>query len=333
MKTKKLWSLIVVLAMMLSLAACGGSSDSADSADDGASDEGKVYKIGMCQQMEHEALDAASQGFMDACTELFGEGNVVFDEKNAQGEQAQCSTIINQFISDDVDLILANATLPLQVAASATSEIPILGTSVTDYATALGISDWTGITGVNISGTCDLTPLAELEDMLLELFPDVKQVGIVYCSGEPNSEYQANVFAEALDEDSIAWKEFTAVDSNDLASVVTAAIAECDVLWIPTDNLCAQYTDIVNNVCEPAGVPVIASEPGMCAGFGVAALGIEYYDIGYRAGEMAYDILVNGEDVSAMPIETAAKYSKICTPSRAELLGITLPEDYVSVED
>lgn len=248
---------------------------------DVSSDEAKVYKIGLCQMVEHEALDAAIQGFQDACNELFGEGNVVIDVQNGQGEQPMCSTIINQFVS----------------------------------------------------GTCDLTPLADLEDMLLELFPDVKQVGIVYCSGEPNSEYQASVFEEALKADNVAWKEFTAVDSNDLSSVVTAAIAECDVLWISTDNLCAQYTDIVYNVCEPAGVPVIASEPGMCAGFGVAALGIEYYDIGYRAGEMAYEILVNGADITTMPIETASNVSKICTPSRAAKLGVTLPEDYVSVEE
>ena len=220
MKFKKLVSVVLVAACVFSLAACGSSSDSTDKSADNGSDSGKNYKIGILQQLEHAALDEATKGFEDACTEKFGEGNVKFDLQNGQGEQANCATIANNFVADNVDLILANATTALQCASAATSDIPILGTSVTDYATALDISDWTGTTGMNISGTSDLAPIDEQEAMLKELLPDAKTVGLLYCSAEPNSAYQAKLFAEALEKDGIAYKEYTAADSNEIQSVV-----------------------------------------------------------------------------------------------------------------
>ena len=261
MKLKKILAIMMAATMGMAMTACGGSSDSGsessgteESASSESSGSGETYTIGICQQMEHDALDQATQGFMDACTELFGEGNVEFDQQNAQGEQAMCSTIINNFVSADVDLILANATLPLQTAAQATADIPILGTSITDYATALGIDDWTGATGVNVSGTSDLAPIDQQEDMLLELLPDTKKVGILYCSAEPNSQYQAQLFEEALEEDGIEYEEYTAADSNEIQTVVTSAIETCDAIYIPTDNTMASNTQIVNNVCMPAKI-------------------------------------------------------------------------------
>lgn len=331
MKMKKLLSIMLSLVMVLALAACGNSSDSADDASADAPED-KVYNIGVCQLLEHVALDQATDGFQDACDELFGEGKVKVTVQNGQGEQAVCSTIVNQFISDDVDLIMANATLPLQTAASATGEIPILGTSITDYATALGISDWTGVTGANISGTTDLAPLAEQENMLVEMFPDVKQVGIVYTSSEANSQYQADVFAKELEADEIAYKKFTCTDSNDLASVVTAAVAECDVLYIPTDNNIANNTTAIHDIVVPAGVPVIAGEAGICGGCGVATLSISYYDIGYMTGEMAYEILVNGADITTMEVQSAPNVTKMYNPDICEALGITPPEGYEAIE-
>ena len=282
--------------------------------------------------MEHAALDAATEGFQDACTEKFGEENVEFDVENAQGEQNMCSTIINNFVSADVDLILANATLPLQTAAQATADIPILGTSVTDYATALGITDWTGTTGVNISGTCDLAPIEEQEDMMMELLPDVKTVGILYCSAESNSKYQAELFEAELEADGVEYKEYTAADSNEIQSVVTNAVEECDAIYIPTDNTMAANTQIINNICLPAKVPVIAGEQGICSGCGVATLSISYYDIGYRAGEMAYEILAEGADITTMPIETAPEVTKMYNPTICEELGISVPDDYTAIE-
>ena len=273
MKRKKAAAILMVMAMTASLAACGSDSSSGSTSSDSQSaDSGsdETYTIGICQQMEHDALDQATLGFQDACKEKFGEDKVEFDVQNAQGEQAMCSTIVNGFVSSDVDLILANATLPLQTAAQATSDIPILGTSVTDYATALGIEDWTGATGVNISGTCDLAPISEQEDMLTELLPDAKTVGILYCSAESNSKYQAELFEKELEADGIEYKEYTAADSNEIQSVTQSAAEECDVIYVPTDNTMAANTQIINNICLPAKVPVIAGEQGICSGCGVA---------------------------------------------------------------
>lgn len=327
MKLKKAAAILIAAAMTASLAACGSSSSGSGSAgSDG------TYTIGICQQMEHPALDAATEGFQDACKEKFGEDNVEFDVQNAQGEQTMCSTIINNFVSSDVDLILANATLPLQTAAQATADIPILGTSVTDFASALGISDWTGATGVNISGTCDLAPIEEQEDMLTELLPEVKTVGILYCSAESNSKYQAELFETELEKDGIEYKEYTAADSNEIQSVVTNAVSECDAIYIPTDNTMASNTQIINNICLPAKVPVIAGEQGICSGCGIATLSISYYDIGYRAGEMAYEILAEGADISTMEIETAPQVTKMYNPTICEELGITVPDDYEAIE-
>ena len=331
MKLKKAAAILMAAAMTASLAACGSSSSGENSSGSSAGSDG-TYTIGICQQMEHPALDAATEGFQDACKEKFGEDNVEFDVQNAQGEQTMCSTIINNFVSSDVDLILANATLPLQTAAQATADIPILGTSVTDFASALGISDWTGATGVNISGTCDLAPIEEQEDMLTELLPEAKTVGILYCSAESNSKYQAELFEAELEKDGIEYKEYTAADSNEIQSVVTNAVSECDAIYIPTDNTMASNTQIINNICLPAKVPVIAGEQGSCSGCGIATLSISYYDIGYRAGEMAYEILAEGADISTMKVETAPQVTKMYNPTICEELGITVPDDYEPIE-
>jgi len=333
MKLRKIMAVLMAASVAASLAGCGGSSSSGSSdssSDSASSDSGKVYKIGICQQLEHEALDQATQGFEDACEEKFGKDNVTFDLQNGQGEQANCATITNSFVADNVDLILANATTALQCAAAATDSIPILGTSITDYATALDISDWNGSTGMNISGTSDLAPIDQQEDMLVELVPDVKTVGILYCSAEPNSAYQAKLFEDALKEDGIEYKEYTAADSNEIQSVTTSAISECDALYIPTDNTMASNTEIINNICLPAKVPVVAGEQGICAGCGIATLSISYYDIGYKAGEMAYDILENGKDISTM--EIAPNVTKMYNPTICEELGIEVPDEYEAIE-
>ncbi|MBP3476640.1 MAG: ABC transporter substrate-binding protein [Lachnospiraceae bacterium] len=357
---KKVLALLMVTAMSSAMLAGCGSSESAeapaessteeaaetteaeeevsDTTEDTASEEAeapaadKVYNIGICQLLEHPALDEATRGFEEALTELLGEGNVNFDFQNAQGEQTNCATICTQFVTDGDDLILANATAPLQAAAAATNTIPILGTSITDYATALDIADWTGATGTNISGTSDLAPLEEQENMLVELFPDAKKVGILYCSAEANSVYQAQVFEQYLEEDGIEYEEFTAADSNEIQAVVTSACESCDVLYIPTDNTMAANTETVNNVALPAGVPIIAGEEGICSGCGVATLSISYYDIGYTAGEMAYDILVNGADITTMDIKFAPQVTKEYNASICETLGVTIPDDYVAIE-
>lgn len=326
MNTKKLIALIMTFIMGATLAACGSTDNGADTDADN-----KVYNIGICQLTEHEALDDATQGFKDALVDLLGEDGVTFNEQNGQGEQAMCSTIVNNFISENVDLILANGTLPLQVAAQATADIPILGTSITDYGTALGITDWTGTTGVNVSGTSDLTPIAQQEDMILELFPDTQKVAIIYCSAEPNSAYQVDIFKEECEADNLAYGEYPFADSNEMISVLNAAVAECDVVYVPTDNTVVANAQLLKDVCFPANVPVVASDSGTCAIAAVATLSGSYYGIGYRSGEMAYEVLVNGADISSMEIEYSPEVTKLYNKENCEYFNITVPEDYVEL--
>ena len=293
--------------------------------------EEETYTVGICQLVQHDALDAATQGFRDALTELLGD-RVTFDEQNASGDSATCITIINSFIAEDVDLIMANATAALQAAQAGTGDIPILGTSVTDYGTALGIDDWTGTSGTNISGTSDLAPLDQQAAMIQELFPDAKEVGLLYCSAEPNSVYQIDVITGYLTEMGYNCTEYAFTDSNDVASVATNACATSDVIYIPTDNTAASCTEAIRNVVEPAGVPVVAGEQGICSGCGVATLSISYYDLGYATGEMAYEILVNGADVSTMPVEFAPSVTKMYNAELCEILGVTIPDGYTAIE-
>jgi putative ABC transport system substrate-binding protein len=352
-KMKKLLALLLALAMVLSLAACGAktetttteASDTAEEtaevaeteevADAAEEEDDTVYTIGIIQLIEHAALDAATQGFKDALVDLLGEDHVVFDEQNAQGDSANCATIANSLVSEGVDLILANATASLQAAAAATADIPILGTSITDYGTALDMSDgWDGTTGRNISGTADLAPLDGQAEVLNELFPveEYANVGIVYCSAEANSVYQATVIRGYLEDMGYTVTEYTFADSNDIASVVTNACDASDVLYIPTDNTAANCTETIDSVALPAGVPIIAGEEGICSGCGVATLSISYYEIGYIAGQMAYEVLVNGADISTMEVQYAPNFTKEYDAARCETLGITIPEDYVAIE-
>ena len=339
MKIRKIFAAIAAAAMAVSATACASSTNSSSAADSSAADSSaadsstpaatadaastadassaaddssaaeipadKVYNIGICQLVQHEALDAATQGFKDVLTEKLGA----------------------------VDLILANATGALQAASAATATIPILGTSVTDYATALSIDDWTGATGTNISGTSDLAPIDEQAKMLLEMFPDVKQVGILYCSAEANSKYQATLFANALADAGVACKEYSAADTNEISTVCTTAIGECDVLYLPTDNTMASSTETIKNIVVPAGIPVIAGEEGICRGCGVATLSISYEDLGRATGEMAYEILVEGADISTMDVRFAPNVTKKYNASICAELGITAPEGYEAIAE
>ena len=289
------------------------------------------FRVGICQLVTHDALDAATQGFMDALTVELGADNVTFDVQNAAGDSNTCSTIANSFVAENVDLILANATPALQAAASATSEIPILGTSVTDYAFALEIEGWTGTVGGNISGTSDLAPLDQQAAMIQELFPDAKNIGLLYCSAEANSQYQVDEMTKYLTELGLTATAFAFTDTNDVASVAQAACDASDVLYIPTDNTAASNTEAIANVVIPAKVPVVAGEEGICSGCGVATLSISYYDLGYATGEMAAKILADGADVSTMPVEFAPNVTKKYNAANCEALGITPPSDYVAI--
>ena len=316
---KKIVSILLVLAMVLCMASCGSESAA----------EG-TYKVGICQLVQHVALDAATEGFKAALTEKLGD-EVTFVEHNASGDAATCVTICNQLVAEGVDLMMGNATAALQAAAAASATIPVVGTSITDYATALEIEGWTGKTGTNITGTADLAPLDEQAAMIPELFPDAKNVGIVYCSAEPNSVYQANIVIAELEAAGLTCEVFTFADSNDVANVVSAACAASDVLYIPTDNTAASCAETINNVALPAGVPIISGEENACKGFGVATLSISYFDIGYIAGEMAAEILVNGANPGEMEIGYAPEVVKKYNADICAALGITVPENYVAI--
>lgn len=327
---KKLLSVALASTMVVGLAGCGNSATTNSGSDSTADKSGKTYTIGICQLVQHEALDAATQGFKDAITEELGD-KVTFDEQNAQGDSNTCSTIITDFVSKNVDLILANATPALQAASAGTSDIPILGTAVTEYGVALDLDDFDGTVGGNISGTSDLAPLEDQAAMLNELFPDAKNVGLIYCSAEANSQYQVDTVKAALEKLGYTCTYYAFSDSNDLSSVATTAATESDVIYVPTDNTVASNTEIINNICLPEKVPVIAGEEGICEGCGVATLSINYYDLGVATGKMALKVLVDGEDISKMPIEYAPQFTKEYNPEICEELGIEVPDDYVAI--
>ena len=344
MRKKKLALLFAVTAVA-ALTACGTKNDSKNKTkevtndvtnqqEDTAnnSDSNKKYKVGICQLIQHEALDAATKGFKDALTENLGD-QVVFDEQNAQGDIPTCSTIINGLVSANVDLILANATPALQTAAAGTNKIPILGTSITDYATALELDNFTGTIGTNVSGTSDLAPLDGQAEMIHELFPDAKKIGLLYCSAEANSQYQVDTIKTYLEEDGYTCTYYSFSDSNDLSAVATKATSSSDVIYIPTDNVVASNTELINNICLPAKIPVVAGEEGIVKGCGVASLTISYYEIGRLTGEMATRILKDGEDIKQMPIEYAPNYTKKYNKAICEQLGIDVPDGYEALEE
>lgn len=287
----------------------------------------EIYNIGICQLVQHDALDEATQGFKDTLTELMGE-SVFFNEQNASGDTATCIAIINAFLAEEVDLILANATPSLQAAQSGTGDIPILGTSITDYGAALGIADWTGVTAQNVSGTSDLTPLDAHAALLNEMFPDAKEVGLLYCSAEANSQYQLETIEGYLKELGYSCTYYGFVDSNDVASVTQTACQNSDVLYVPTDNTVASCNEIIRNVIEVENRAIIGGDEAICASCGVATICIDYYELGCATGQMAYEILANGADVSTMPVEFAPSYAKVYNPELCEMLGVTAPDGY-----
>ena len=333
-KSKKILTMglaaLTALTMSISMTGCGNSASSVSSVD-GNSDNSKVYNIGICQLIQHEALDAATKGFKDTLTEKLG-SKVKFDEQNAQGDSANCTTICNQFVSSNVDLILGNGTAALQAAYTNTDKIPVLGTSITDYATALDIKDWTGVSNMNVSGTSDLAPLEEQAKMLNEIFPDAKNVGILYCSAEANSKYQADTITPFLEKFGYKVSSYTFSDSNDIAAIAKDACDKNDVLYIPTDNTAANNTGIINNIAIAAKTPIIAGEEGICKGCGVATLSISYYELGQKTGEMAYDILVNGKDISKMEIQSAPNVTKMYDAERCKELGVKIPDGYTAIK-
>ena len=325
---KKLFTLFLALVMLASMAACG-KTDTPDNTGDNA--ENATYQVGVCQLTQHDALDAATQGFVDALNTILGSEHVNIDVQVASGDSTTCTPIVNSFVNKKVDLIMANATPALTAAASATSEVPILGTAVTAYGVALDLDDFNGTVGGNISGTSDLAPLDQQAAMIQELFPDAKTVGLLYCSAEPNSVYQCDVIEGYLTQEGYTVARYAFTDTNDVTSVAQTAADNSDVIYIPTDNTAASNTEAIANVVLPAKVPVVAGEEGICNGCGVATLSISYYDLGHATGEMAAKILAKGGDISTMPVEYAPNVTKKYNAANCEALGITPPDGYEAI--
>ena len=313
---KKVIAIVCAALLLLSMAACSSSAKK------------DKYVVGVCQLVPHEALDAATNGFCDALKEALGEENVEIKVEVAAGDSNTCAPIVNAFVADKVDLIMANATPALQAAAAATADIPILGTSVTEYGVALGIENFSGTVGGNISGTSDLAPLDQQADMITEWCPDAKAVGLLYCSAEANSKYQVDTVQAYLEAKGLSCTQYAFADSNDLAAVAQAAADASDVIYVPTDNTAAAASGVIDGVCRPAGVPVIAGEAGICSGCGIATLSISYYDLGYATGKMAAKVLTGEADISTMPVGYAEKVTPMYNAEICADLGLTPLDGY-----
>ena len=324
---KKIIAILCAAMMLVSMTACGTAGTTETTKADGK------YVIGICQFLPHPALDSATQGFKDAVIAGLGEENVTFDEQNAAGEASNCSTIVNGLVASNVDLIMANATPAVAAAYNATETIPILGTSVTEYGVALGIDNFSGLVGSNVSGTSDLADLKLQAEMVLEWCPDAKNVGLLYCSAEANSKYQINEVQKYLEEAGLTCQQFAFADTSDLMAVTQSAADFSDVIYIPTDNTAANNATAIDSICRPAGIPIITGEAGICANCGIATMSIDYYDLGYKTGEMAVEILANGADITTMKIEytPAEKVSYLYNEEICTELGITPLEGYAKL--
>ena len=317
MKKGKLLTLLPLMLLPFAIASCNG---------------GNVKTIGICQLVAHPALDKATEGFIKAVTEGLGKDNVKFDRQEAAGDSATCVTIANSFVNKKVDLIMANATPALQACANSTLTIPVLGTSITEYGVALGLENFNGTVGGNVSGTSDLAPLDGQADMFTELLPEAKSVGLLYCSAEANSKYQVDTVKGFLDKKGLATKVITFAESSQLQSVLSGNIQGLDALYIPTDNTCADNTSIIDAICRPAKLPIICGEESLCLGCGIAALSIDYFNLGIKTGQMAVEILKDGKDISTMPIAYDENPVKKFNKAICEELGITVPTSYVEIE-
>lgn len=291
------------------------------------------YTVGICQYIQHEALDQAAQGFMDSLDAELGRGTVEYNLQNASGDSGICAAIVTEFVASEVDLILANSTASLHAANAATGDIPILGTSITEYGVVLGIDAYEGPLGINVSGTSDLAPLDAQADMILELFPDTRTVALLYCSAEPNSQYQVDTVQAELESKGIKALPYPFSDSNDLAVVCQAACEAADVIYTPTDNTVAANAGIVDNICQPAGKPVVTGDTGTCSIAGVAVLGISYYDLGATTGKMAAKVLTGETDITSLPISYAENVAYYYNPAICEALGVNVPSHYIPLPE
>lgn len=327
---KKVIALICAALLVLGMTACAPEQNNEDPTNvtNKSNEATDKFIIGICQFMPHPALDKATEGFIAAVEEGLGKENVEFDNQNAAGESSNCTSIVGGFVASKVDLIMANATPAVAAAYNATETIPILGTSVTEYGVALGLENFSGTVGANVSGTSDLADLSKQAQMIIDWCPDAKNIGLLYCSAEANSKYQIEEVERILTGKGLACKQFAFADTSDLMSVTQEAASFADVIYVPTDNTVANNATAIDSICRPAGTPIVAGEAGTCAGCGIATMSIDYYDLGYATGKMAVRILKDGADITKMPIEYAPEVSYLYNEEICKELNITPLDGY-----
>lgn len=318
MKRRLLTGIALAAAGALALAGCssGGGETS-----DGGTETGTSYKIGISQLVQHPALDSATEGFQQALKDAGLD--VSFDVQNANGEQSTAVTIAQSFASQDLDLVLAVATPAAQAAAQAITDVPVLFTAVTDPVSA-ELVDSNEEPGANMTGTSDAAPIGDQLDLLKELVPGAKKVGIVYASGEVNSQVQVDAAVEAAPERGLEIVSKSITSSNDIQQA-TEALGDVDAIYVPTDNMVVSSLSSLIMVAEAKQIPVIGAESGTVEGGAVATLGIDYFKLGYQTGEMAVKILKDGADPATMPVEFSKEFSYVVNPAAAERMGVTIP--------
>lgn len=319
-------ALLAALIFTAALAGCNQNTSSV-SVDDGT----KTYQIGICQYASHTAMDDAVKGFKQALADKLG-SRVTFTEKNGGADSAACVAACSEFVSQNVDLIFADGTTALQAAYAATDKTPIIGANVTDYAAALDFENSINVTGMNISGTSNLVSADDEAGMLHELFPDAKKVGLLYSADEIGSAVQAKALTAPLEGFGYEVRTFTFAGKDDVESTVKAACKSSDVLVIPNDSLAAVNAEAIQTVTAEKGVPVVVSDSGLLSSCGAVGLVPDAYALGYTSGEMAYDVLANGADISTMKIRTPDSVSKKYVADRCEALELEIPDSYTKAD-
>ena len=324
--TTSLSTLALVAASALTLSGCASSDQAASPSDD-------MITIGISQIVQHQALDDAREGFKKAFADAgYVEGtDINFDEQNAQGEQATASTIAAKFAADKVDLVLAIATPTAQAAVQSITDIPVLFTAVTEPEEAGLVSSWDK-PGSNVTGTSDLNPVKEQLELIQEILPDATSVGIIYSSGEVNSEVQVKLAKEAAKKLGLTIEEATVTNSSEVAQA-TVSLGDVDAIYIPTDNRVTEGLEAVIQYSESNQIPLFGAENGQVERGAIATYGISYTDLGYQTGQMAIRILEDGADPSDMPVETLDTIEFILNPAAAERMGVTLSDEIVAKAD
>ncbi|WP_256820164.1 ABC transporter substrate-binding protein [Dietzia sp. Die43] len=318
-RAKLITGLVATSALVLAGCSSGGE-------DDAAGGGGESYRIGINQLVQHPALDSATAGFKEAFSEAGVE--VEFDEQNANGEQGTALTIAQQFAADDLDLALAVATPAAQAMAQNITDVPLLFTAVTDPVSA-ELVDSMEEPGANVTGTSDAAPIDKQLELLKEIVPDAERIGIVYASGEVNSQVQVDQAREAAGPLGLEIETQTVTTVNEIQQAVEA-LGDVDAIYVPTDNMVVSGIASLVQVAESKQIPVIAAESGTVEGGAVATLGIDYTELGRQTGEMALRILRDGEDPATMPVETATEFTYVVNEDAAERQGVTIPEDILA---